>query len=437
VETASPAPWRAFFVDARLEAVIDEALANNRDLRAAVANVAIARAQWRAQHAALFPTLQAQAGATFGRFPAGTSAPTTGGTGTGGGGQSFAAGGHFNEHQFTAELGVTAWEVDLFGRIRSLTRAAFEQYLASGEARRAAQITLVAQVATAWLTLGSDRTLLAVARDTLSAGEASLGLTQARFAGGVASALDVDQARQIVEQARFDVARLSTQCAQDENALDLLVGAPAPPSLLPGAVVGQAGVLANLPTGVSSAVLLSRPDVVQAEHQLKGANADIGAARAAFFPTITLTGAGGLTSSALAHLFEGPAATWTFAPQLTAPIFDAGKNRANLALARATRALDQATYEKAIQTAFREVADALAQRGTIASELAAQQALVDAAADDLRLARARYERGADTYLNVLIAQRTLYAAQQTLTTTRLLLTANLVALYQALGGGLS
>ncbi|HEY5070943.1 MAG TPA: efflux transporter outer membrane subunit [Caulobacteraceae bacterium] len=424
VESASVTGWRDFFSDPRLKSVIETALTQNRDLRAAVANVAIARAQYEVQHAQLYPTLDAEAGAIFARIP-------------GGGVAGSPAAGHFNEHQFTAELAVSAYEVDLFGRIRSLSKAAFEQYLATAQARRAAQIALVAQVATAYVTLGADRTLLAIARDTLINGEASLRLTQARFHGGIASEVDVSQARTIVEQARFDGARLTTQCAQDEHALDLLVGAPVPEALLPRAVQDRITVLPGLPAGIRSAVLLGRPDVVQAEDVLKGANASIGAARAAFFPSITLTGTGGLSSPALSSLFAGPAATWTFAPQLILPIFDAGRNRANLAQAKATRSLDQAQYEKAIQTAFREVADALAQRGTIGAELAAQRALADAAAAGFHLATARYERGADTYLNVLIAQRTLYAAQQTLTAARLLQTTNLIALYQALGGGLS
>jgi len=420
---ASLARWRDFFTDPKLRAVIDQALANNRDLRAAVANIEIARAQYDIQRAQLLPTLDVQAGATFGREPLSVA-------GGGAGGQ-----GHVNLHQFNAGLGVSAYELDLFGRIRNLSKAAFEQYLASGEARRAVQISIVAQVATDYLALGADRTALAIAIETRASAEKSLALTQARFAGGIASQLDVSQAMTVAQQAKFDVARLTTQAAQGQNALDLVVGAPVAQDLTPQAIDEHA-VLAELPAGASSRVLLARPDVLQGEHQLEAANADIGAARAAFFPAITLTGSGGVASTALGALFSAASGAWTFAPQITAPIFDAGRNRAGLASARATRALDQANYEKAIQTAFREVADALAQRGTIEAQLAAQRGLADAAGETLKLANARYAAGIDTYLDVLIAQRTDYAARQTLVTTQLAEATNLVTLYTALGGGL-
>lgn len=417
--------WRDFFSDPRLKTVIEEALANNRDLRAAVETIAIARAQYQAQRASQYPQVNASAGATITQEPASVAA-----------GASAPGQGSVTLHEYTVGAGVAAYQLDLFGKLRNLTRAAQDQYFATRQARDAAQITLVGQVAADYLTLASDRSLLKIAEDTVASGGKTLDLTQARFEGGVASQLDVAQARTIVEQARFDVARLITQVAQDRNALELVVGAPVRDDLLPAEIGAPVVVLSRLPAGLASAVLLRRPDVLAAEDQLKGANANIGAARAAFFPSITLTGSGGLISTALSSLFTAGAATWTFAPALSQPIFDAGLNRANLVLATAQRNLAIDTYEKAVQTAFREVADALAQRGTIDAQLSAQRALVDAADVSLRLANARYERGADTFLNALIAQRSYYAAQQTLVTTQQTEAVNLVTVYTALGGGL-
>jgi len=420
------AGWRDFFQDAKLKAVIDQALANNRDLRIAVANIAAARAQYHVQRAALFPTITAQGGATLGQEPASVAS----------GGLAPGASGTFDEHIYSLTAGATSYQLDLFGKVRDLTRAAQEQYFATRQARDAAQITLVSEVAADYLTIGSDRALLAIARDALKNGAATLEVTQHRFEIGVDSELDVSQAQTYVEQARFDVASLTTQVAQDRNALDLVVGAPVGDELLPTGVDEPVVVLERLPTAVASDVLLQRPDLLQAEDQLRAANANIGAARAAFFPNIALTGTGGLTSLALSALFQGASSTWAFAPQISQTIFDAGANRGNLAFAKAQRDLEVATYEKTIQSAFREVADALAQRGTIDEQLAAQQALTDAAANALRLSTARYERGSDTFLNVLVAQRTLYAARQTLVAAQLSKANNMITLYASLGGGL-
>ncbi len=425
VAEASPAPWRRVFVDERLRAVIDQALATNRDLRVAVANVAAARGQYAVQRSNLLPKLNATASASFGQTPYSVVD----------GGAAGVPAGEDNQRLYSLGGSVSAFQLDLFGKVRNQTRAALEQLFASRAARDAARITLIGEVANDWLAIGSDRALLAVAEDTLKSGEASLALTQARLDSGVASELDVAQARTTVQQARFDVARLTTLVAQDRNALELVVGGPVAEDRLPADVPGEGIVADQVPAGLASRVLLARPDVVQAEDQLKGANANIGAARAAFFPDISLTGSGGVTSLALSTLFRSAAETWSFAPAVTQPIFDAGANRGNLTYARAERDAALATYEKAIQTAFREVADALAQRGTIAAQLAAQQGLVEAADQSYRLAEARYERGADSYLNALIAQRTLYAARQTLVSTRLAQAANLVTLYTALGGG--
>jgi multidrug efflux system outer membrane protein len=427
---ATPTPivgWREFFSDPKLKAVIEQALANNRDLRLAVANIAAARAQYHVQRAALFPTVTAGASATYGQEPlsvvsGGAVAP----------GQSS----EFNERLYNVGINA-AWQLDLFGKVRDMTRAAQEQYFATREARDEAQLVLVDEVATDYLTLRADQALLAIARATLASGQASLDLTQHRLSAGVASGLDVSQAQTTVDQARFDVARLTTQTAQDRNALELVVGAPVADVNLPADMEGEVVVLDRLPAAVSSQVLLERPDVLQAEDALRAANANIGAARANFFPQISLTGSGGLTSLALSTLFKGASETWSFVPAVSQSIFNGGANVGNLALAKAQRDASVATYEKAIQTAFREVADALAQRGTIDEQVAAQTGLSDSARQYLALADARYQRGADTYLNVLIAQRTYYTAQQTLVSARLAKSLNLVTLYGVLGGGLN
>jgi outer membrane protein, multidrug efflux system len=418
---AAIAGWREVFTDARLRRVIEQALADNRDLRIAVANIAAAQAQYHVQRAALFPAVEANAGATYATEPI---AAFTGGTGTG----------SVNEHLYSASVGFSAFELDLFGRLRSLSKAAQEQYFATEQARRAAQISLVSEVAGDWLTLGADRALLKIAQDTQASDAETVALTQRRFDDGVDAELTLAEAKSAAEQARSDVASYTTQVAQDRNALELVVGAPVADELLP-ANVDEAPPLADTPAGVSSAVLLRRPDVLEAEDQLKADNADIGAARAAFFPMITLTGSEGVTSAALSSLFSGPSQAWSFAPSLALPLFEGGKNIANLAYAKAERDVAVATYEKSIQTAFREVADALARRGTIDEQLAAQQAENTASADALRLSTARFERGADTYLNELVAQRSFYLARQTLVATELARSTNLVTLYKVLGGG--
>jgi multidrug efflux system outer membrane protein len=419
--------WRDFFADPKLKTVIEQSLANNRDLRVAVANIAAARAQYHVQRAALFPRIEGQARATYAQAPISVLAP----------GLTSGIPGVFNERLYSVSGGFSAYQLDLFGQIRDLTRAAQEQYFASREARDAAQITLVSEVAADYLAVGSDRALLRVSEDTLKNASETLAVTRGRFEEGVASELDVSQAQTLVEQARFDVARLTTLVAQDRNALDLLVGAPVADDLLPPGIGDPVAILARLPAAVSSRVLLDRPDVLQAEDILRGANANIGAARAAFFPNISLTGAGGVTSLALSTLFRGSSQTWSFVPTISQTIFDFGANRGNLAFTKAQRDASLASYEKAIQIAFREVADALAQRGTIEEQLAAQSALTAASANAVRLSTARYEEGSDTYLNLLIAQRTLYSARQTLIATELSRSVNLVALYTALGGGLS
>lgn len=413
--------WRDMFVDPKLQAVIDQALANNRDLRIAVLNVQQSRAQYRIQRAALLPTLGADANLTR----AHGSAAALGGSGAG----------SFDERLYSVNASISNYELDLFGRVRSLTRAELERYLATEEARRAAQITLIAETASNYLTLAADRERLAVAQETERSQDASLTLTRRRFEGGAASELDLRQAEAAAAQARADVAAASSLAAQDLNALNLVVGAPVSGDLLPGGLEGPAPVRPDVPAGLSSQVLLQRPDVLQAEHQLKAYNANIGAARAAFFPILTLTASGGTQSSQLSGLFSGGSGAWSFVPTLAAPIFDWGANQARLNAAKAQRDIALAQYEKSVQTAFREVADALARRGTIGEQLAAQDVNVTSAAKALSLAEARYRQGVDPYLNTLVAQRTLYAAQQSRISAKLALYSNLVTLYETLGGG--
>ena len=414
---AASVSWRVFFTDPDLKAVIELALAQNRDLRAALANIQSAKAQVAVQRSALGPTLNATGGELYQQTP-----------------NTFGGKGSLDERFYSAGIGFSSWEIDLFGRTRSLTRAAVDQYLASQDARRAVQVSLIAQVATAWFALAADQDLLAVAQQTLSAQTASLDLTRARFNAGVASLLDLRQAETTVEQARSDVASFTTNAAQAKNALDLLVGASVPEARLPKTLPPGGGV-ADIGAGVSSDVLLSRPDVLEAEHQLQADNADIGAARAAFFPQIGLTGQVGQESTALQSLFAGAARTWLFQPSVSAPLFTAGRNMGNLKAAKAQRDAAVAQYDKAIQSAFSDVANALARKGTIGQQLAAQQALNTAASEALDLTKARYARGTDPYLNVLVAERTLYTAQQSLISTELARASNTVSLYRALGGG--
>lgn len=428
--------WRDFFTDPRLVQVIETGLANNRDLRVAVANVLQARAQYGAQRAERLPTVTANGTATYTNNVFGATGSTASGTGAGAGSGASVGTSSSDVRFYSLNAGVSAFELDLFGRVRNLTRAAQEQYFASEEAQRSARISLIAEIATAWATMASDQDRLRIARDTLRTFEETLRLTRAQFRIGVASELESRQAETNFEGARNDVAALTAQIAQDQNALNLLVGTTVPAALLPEAL-GSADVTRDaLPADLSSAVLLRRPDVLQAEHQLIAQNANIGAARAAFFPQISLTGTVGTISTALSGLFGAGSFTYTGSPGISLPIFDGGRNRANLRYAQASQQAAVATYEKAIQTAFREVADALAQRGTIGEQLGAQSRRAEAARVAARLSEARYRAGVDSFLTALDAQRTAYAAQQQLVATRLTRASNLVELYRALGGGL-
>jgi multidrug efflux system outer membrane protein len=414
------------FRDRRLQSVISQALANNRDLRVAAANIAAARAQYHIQRAELLPEVDASAGYRFAHNPGSSTG------GNGGGGATMAT--SRSSNSFSADVGITSFEIDLFGRVRSLTSAAQDRYFGTEAAARATRLTLVGDIATTWLTYASDRSLLRIAQDTAASARRSVTLTKARLDGGIAPRTDLDQATNVLQTALSDVAQQTTAVAQDVNALQLLVGAPVDATLLPASIDEAAPTVAELPAGLDSRVLLRRPDVVQAEYELRATNAEIGAARAQLFPRITLTALLGFASRALSNLFTGGAFNYSVAPNASYPIFRAGAGKATVAQSEAQRDAALATYEKAIQTAFREVADALARRGTIADQETAQRALTAAASDNYKLSDARYRGGIDTFLQSLDAQRSLYAAQRSLVATELAKATNLVTLYRTLGG---
>lgn len=412
--------WKQFFVDPTLQGNIQRALDNNRDLRVAALTIEQARATYRVNEADRIPNVNAGGSESLSRTPKELSQsvpkqPVTSRT-------------------YSANLGVTAFELDLFGRVRSLSEQALEQFLATEEARTATQISLVAEVANAYLTLLGDRKLLKLTEETLRSRETSLNLIQRSFQQGVGSELDVAQARSSAETARASRQRYLRAVEQDRNALALLMGGPVDADLPPGNL-DRMRFAEDLRVGLPSDVLLRRPDIVQAEHTLKAANANIGAARAAFFPTIALTAAFGSASPTLSGLFAAGSGAWSFAPQITAPIFDAGRNQADLDSATAARDIAVAQYEKSIQSAFREVADALAAKGTLSEQLKAQSALVAANQTSLRLSQARYDRGIDSYLAVLDSQRSLFSAQQEQVAIQVSRLSNLVTLYKVLGGG--
>ncbi|WP_269147341.1 AdeC/AdeK/OprM family multidrug efflux complex outer membrane factor [Azoarcus olearius] len=417
--SADAVAWRSFFADERLRQVVDLALANNRDLRVSALNIERARALYQIQRAELVPWIGVGGGQSAQRLPADLTQrgePTI-------------------SRQYSATVGFSSYELDFFGRIRSLRDAALEQYLATEDARRSAQISLVAEAANAWLTLAADRERLDLARRTYETQQQSYELTKKSFDFGAVSAIDLRQAQTARESARADLAAYTTQVARDINALNLVAGAAVPDELLPTALTDKVSAVGDLPAGLPSEVLVSRPDILAAERQLRAAYANIGAARAAFFPSITLTAAAGTASASLEGLFKAGSGTWSFAPQINLPIFQGGRLLANLQVAKVDREIAVADYEKAIQSAFREVADALAERANVGEELDARRALVEATAETYRLSEARYRSGVDSYLGLLDAQRTLYSAEQGLISVRLADAANRVALYRVLGGG--
>jgi outer membrane protein, multidrug efflux system len=412
-KAAGDLEWQVFFSDAQLKQLVALALANNRDLRVAVLNIEQTRAQYQVRRADELPTLNVAA--------SGSRVPTA----NGGIASTYSVG-----------LAVTAWEIDFFGRIASLREAALAQYLASEESRKAVQISLIASVANTWLSLMADEELLDITRQTLATREESVKLTRLRFDNGAASELDLQQALSLAEGARVTLAQLQRQRAADLNALTLLVGQPLPPEIANTTTpLSATPALADVPAGLPSELLVHRPDIRQAEQQLLAANANIGAARAAFFPRIALTAGVGTASGHLSGLFKSGSFGWTFAPQLTLPIFDAGRNQASLEVSQASRDIAVAQYEKTIQSAFREVADALAGRATWGEQLRAQQAQAQAEDARYRLSELRYRNGVSSYLDLLDAQRSLFIARQAVVQTRLAQLQNQVTLYKTLGGG--
>lgn len=410
--------WREFFTDPDLQAVIETALANNRDLRTAALNVEKARAMYRIQRSELLPTITGSAAGGRQVIPAST----------------FGAGdGSITIDHYEVTAGIPSWELDFFGRIRSLKQSALEAYFATEEARRAARILLVSETATAWLTLTADRENLSLARSTLASQQAAYDLINRRVEVGLTSELDLYQTAALVEAARADVARFAAQVARDENALNFLAGAVVSADRCPETLDAMAPMPA-LFAGASSDILLNRPDIQQAEHRLKAAEANIGAARAVLFPRIALTTTYGTASSDLSGLFESGSRTWAFTPQVALPIFDPRLWSA-LTVSKVEREIAVTQYERAIQAAFRDVADTLADKGGLKHQLTAQQSLVEATAEAYRLSNARYEKGSDIYLNVLDAQRALYASQQGLIAVRRADIANQIRLYAVLGGG--
>ena len=404
--------YRYIFQDARLQRLIEQALTNNRDLMVAAANIAAAREQVRIQRAQQLPQIDATARAS---------------ADSGGDGENVST-------RYDVGVGINGFEIDLFGRLRSLTDVQRNRYFATEAAARATRLALVADIATAWLTYAADASLLRIAEDTVASAEKSVRLTRARLEGGIAPRTDLRQAEQILETARADAADQKTALAQDVNLLRLLVGAEVDATLLPASIDQAAPTVRELPAGLDSLVLLRRPDVVEAEYQLRAANAQIGAARAALFPRITLTGLLGLTSTSLAGLFSGGAFQWSPGSDVTYTIFQGGAGRANVRLTQAQRDAAVATYQRTIQQAFREVADALARRGTMGEQLRARQSQREAAADTYLLTEARYRNGIESFLGSLDAQRSYYSAQRTLVLSRLETATNLVDLYRSLGG---
>ena len=422
-QSASTIAWQTFFADTRLQGLIELALINNRDLRVAVLNIDQARAQYQIRRADQFPTINGVLSGS--RTPSASGGVTS---------------------LYSAGLQATAYELDFFGRVSSLKEAALNQYLATEESRKTAQIILIASVANAYLSLLADDELLEITRQTLATREDSIRLSKLRFDNGVASELDFRQAESLVEAARVSLAQQQRQRALDENLLTLLVGSPLAAELQTAASTALASassmaplpqmqLLVDVPAGLPSDLLSSRPDIRQAERQLLAANANIGAARAAFFPRIALTAAAGSASSQLSGLFKSGSWGLTLAPSLTLPIFDAGRNQANLQVSRIARDIAVAQYEKALQNAFREVADALASRTTLAEQLRASQAQANAESIRFRLSDLRYQNGVTSYLDLLDAQRSLFAARQAVVQIRLAQLQSQIGLYRALGGG--
>ena len=417
--TASPAVeigWRDFLTDPRLQRLIEIALANNRDLRVAALNIAQAQAQYRIQRSNIFPQVSAGASEIAQRAPLASTRQNV------------------TTHEYSVGLS-SSWELDFFGRLQSLNDQALQQYFATAQARKATQILLVSQVADQYLTMLADDELLAVTQRTLETAQASYKLSLLQFQTGTGTELSVRQAETVVEQAKANYAAQVRSRAQAENALVLLIGQPLPADLPPAVPLNSQAILADVPADLPSDLLTRRPDIIEAEANLRAANADIGAARAAFFPSINLTGSLGTASTALSALFGAGSLAWSFVPSITVPIFEGGRLQASLDVATLQKDINVAQYEKTIQSAFREVSDGLAARGTYDDQVAALERFTAAQQSTLDLSELRFRNGVDNYLAVLTAQTGLYSAQQTLVQTRLARLTNLVDLYQSLGGG--
>lgn len=420
---ASEISWREFFQDPRLTRLIERALLNNRDLRVALATVERARAQFQIQRADQLPTVNTAA--------QGVSQRTTGAT--------TPTGNSFRLDYYQSTIGVTAYEFDFFGRVRALADSALAQYLATEEAGKSVQISLVASIANTWLNLLANHELIGLTLRTIESREQSRKLAQLRLTNGVASALDVRQAETLLESARATLAQLQRQRDLDRNALVLLIGEPLPAEYvaesLPGPALGASLMLAEVPAGLPSDLLAQRPDILSAEQQLISANANIGAARAALLPRISLTATFGSASSNLTELVSAPSRFWNFTPGVVLPIFDSGRGQANVQVSQANRDIAVAQYEKSIQTAFREVADALTSRTSLLSQIDALQAQQKAEAARVKLVETRYKGGIGTSLDLLDAERSLFGVQQSVIQARLLVLQSQVNLYKALGGG--
>ncbi|MFM0100985.1 efflux transporter outer membrane subunit [Paraburkholderia nemoris] len=408
---AADLAWRSFFRDERLQRLIQIALDNNRDLRVAALNVAEYEAQYRITRAALAPSISASGSLTRERTSGVTSSSSD------------------------VSVGTTSWEIDFFGRLRSLERQALENYLATDASRQSTQISLIATVATDYLTLLSDERLLQITEDTVKADQSTYDVTKRIQELGNSSMLDVQQAQNSLASAKASLASYRRAVAQDRNNLVAVLGAPIPDDLPPAREFDDESMFADIGAGVPSLLLTRRPDIVQAEHALKAANANIGAARAAFFPKIELTASAGTSSSTLSSLFKAGTGAWAFAPSVSVPIFDYGSNKASLDVAKIEKQIEVADYESAIQTAFKEVANALTARATYVDQVAADRDYVTSSQRYYTLAQARYKAGTDSFLTFLDAQRTLYTAQQQLASDSLSRQANLVTLYKVLGGG--
>lgn len=409
---AADTAWQEFFQDARLKRLIALSLQANRDLRVAVLAIEQTRARLQVARADELPTVNAGLAGSRGAVASGAISSS-----------------------YTAGLSVTAYELDFFGRVRALSQAAQAQLLGSEEARKTVQISLIASVASTYLNLLADDELLQVTRETLNTRQEALKLTQLKYDHDAASKLDLSQAQSLLEGSKVALAQLTRQRAQDENALVLLIGQPLPTDLPANLPLAGQNLLPDLPAGVPSELLARRPDVLQAEQQLLAYNANIGAARAAFFPRITLTGSAGVASGDLDTLFSNGTSAWTFVPQLLQPLFDAGRNQANLNAAKVSKDIAIAQYEKAIQTGFREVSDALAGHATLGEQLRAQTAQLQAEQTRMQLTELRYKNGAANAFDMLDAQRSLFAAQQAVVQAQVLQVQNGVTLYKVLGGG--